>query len=113
MKGNIYYWGAKPGVNEETLLGSSTFNPDVKLEEKEGNVYLSLVLDQQYYDFKGVLITTEVLGKTRVTKTLFENTDGTSLKLDKDYFCHARSAGNAAAGPFVDLGRGITRIKVW
>ena len=88
MNGNIYYRGAKPCVKEKNPAGSQTFDPKIKLEERDESVYLDLVLDQQYYDLKENLITSELLGKTRVTKTLFDNPDGTPLKVDKDYFGH-------------------------
>jgi len=113
MRGNIYYMGAKPSIKEKMLTGPSTFNPNVKLEEKGADVYLNLKLNQEYYDFRGEVITSQILGKTRVTKTMFENPDGTPLKVDKDYFGHVRSSGNATPGPFVDLGKRELNIKVW
>jgi hypothetical protein len=113
MRGNIYYWGARPFLKEKSFIDSSAFNPKVKVEEKEVGVYLNLVLDQGYYNLKDELITSELLGKTRVTKTIFDNPDGTPLKIDKDYFGHLRSVENAVAGPFVDLGKGNIILKVW
>lgn len=113
MGGNIYYRGAKPSVKEKNFTVSPTFDPKIKLEEKDENVFLDLIFDQQYYDLKEDLITSELLGKTRVTKTLFDNPDGTPLKMDKDYFGHTRSMENAVAGPFVDLDKGSMSIKVW
>lgn len=113
MSSNIYYWGAVPCIKEVKMLDSSSFNPKLEIEEKENGVYLNISLDQKYYDLKESLITTETLGKTRVTKTNFENTDGTPMTFDKDYFGHSRTVGNAAAGPFVDLGGGEIALKVW
>jgi hypothetical protein len=113
MSGNIYYWGAVPCVKEEKIMTSSAFNPKVKLDEKGTDVYLNISPDQQYYDYNGILITSEILGKTRVTKTIFENTDGKDIMFDKDYFGHLRTTENAAAGPFVDLEKGQVILKVW
>jgi hypothetical protein len=113
MRGNIYYFGAEPCSKEKTLNDSSNFNPNVQLEEKESSVYLKFKLDQTYYNLKGPLITTEILGKSRVTKTVFDNADGTPLIMDKDYFGHSRSAENAVAGPFVDLGKDELTLKIW
>jgi hypothetical protein len=113
MRGNIYYFGAEPCSKEKTLNDSSNFNPNVQLEEKESSVYLKFKLDQTYYNLKGPLITTEILGKSRVTKTVFDNADGTPLIVDKDYFGHSRSAENAVAGPFVDLGKDELTLKIW
>jgi hypothetical protein len=113
MSGNIYYLGAVPSTNEGKMINSSSFNPKIKLVETEAGVYLNITLDENYYNFKGSLITSELLTKTRVTRTLFENTDGTPLTFDKDYFGHARSVVNSAAGPFVDLDKGVITLKVW
>jgi hypothetical protein len=35
------------------------------------------------------------------------------LIVDKDYFGHSRSAENAVAGPFVDLGKDELTLKIW
>jgi hypothetical protein len=58
------------------------------------------------------LITSELLGKTRVTKTIFENPDPTAIPSDKDYYGNSGSGENAVAGPFVDLGKGNISLKV-
>jgi hypothetical protein len=113
MSGNIYYWGAVPSVKEGKMINSSSFNPKIKLVETTGDVYLKFTLGEDYYNLKGSLITSELLTKTRVTKTLFENTDGTPLTFDKDYFGKARSVNTSTAGPFVDLENGEVNLKVW
>ena len=113
MNGNIYYYGAKPCTKEKKLTDSSNFNPKIQLEEKEASGYLKLEFDQQYFNLKVSLITSELLGKTRVAKTMFDNSDGTPLIVDIDYFGHTRSTENAVAGPFVDLGKGMLTLKVW
>jgi hypothetical protein len=113
MGGNIYYWGAVPSKNEGKMINSSSFNPKIKLVETEAGVYLNITLDENYYNFKGSLITSELLTKTRVTKSQFENTDGSPLTFDKDYFGHPRTVKNSAAGPFVDLEKGEINLKVW
>lgn len=113
MGGNIYYQGAVPCIKEGKTVNSSSFNPNLMLEEKETGVYLKISLDESYYSFRGQLVTSDLLNKTRVTKSVFDNPDGTSLILDKDYFGHTRSGGNAYAGPFVDLEKGELNLKVW
>ena len=44
---------------------------------------------------------------------MFENPDGTPVKIDEDYFGHLRSGENAVPGPFVDLEKGSVNLKVW
>ncbi len=113
MSGNIFYNGAKPCDKEKNIIESSTFNPEVKLTEEGDNVFLNLTPDQEYYNHKDQLITSELLGFAKIPKARFENADGTSLMIDKDYFGHVRSSDNAVAGPFVDLGKGEVMLKVW
>jgi len=113
MSGNIFYNGAKPCDKEKNLVESSTFNPGIKLTEEGDNVYLSMIPDQLFNSQRDVLITSDLLGYAKVPKVRFENPDGTSLKIDKDYFGHIRSPENAVAGPFVDLQNGKINLKVW
>jgi len=113
MSGNLYYWGAKACIKEKNIMGSSAFNPKVKVEEKGDGVYLNFIPDPQYFDVKEVVITSEILGKTRVTKTIFDNPNGSPVIVDKDYFDHSRSSENAVAGPFVNPENGGQNLKVW
>jgi len=113
MSGNIYFWGAKPSDKEKNTIGSSGFNPGIKLVETGENVFLQFGFDNSYIGNKVEIITTEKLGKAKVPRVLFENPDGTPVNIDKDYFGHSRSGENAVAGPFVDLGKGNLVLKVW
>jgi hypothetical protein len=110
---NTYYNGAKPFKGEEKYIESSAYNPDVIMEEKGENVYLYLTFDQAYYNHKVKMITTTLLGKARIPNAVFENSDGTSLKIDEDYFGNLRSAENNSAGPFINLEYGKVMLKVW
>ena len=81
--------------------------------EEGDNVYLYLSFDQAFYNHKGELITTELLGKAKIPNAVFENPDGTSLKIDEDYFGNMRSDKNTIAGPFIDFDKGKVVLKVW
>ncbi|MEI6049504.1 MAG: right-handed parallel beta-helix repeat-containing protein [Bacteroidota bacterium] len=113
MSGNIFYYGAKPCEKEKNFIESSAFNPEVKLVEEGDNVYLNLTFDEEYYNHKGELITSELLGNAKIPDARFENADGTSLILDKDYFGKSRSPENVIAGPFTGLDKGKLVLKVW
>lgn len=113
MSDNIFYYGAKPCEKEKSLIESAGYNPEVKLVEEGSDVYLQVTFDQNYYNKKGKLVTSELLGKAKIPKAMFENPDGTQLKIDKDYFGHPRSDQNTLAGPFVDLDKGKVVLKVW
>ena len=113
MNGNSFYFGAKPGNKEKNFVESTAFNPEVKLREEGDHVYLNLTLDQKYYDHKGELITSELLGNAKIPRARFDNADGTPFLLNIDYFGNARSSENAVSGPFVNLEKGNITLKVW
>ena len=82
------------------------------MEETDGDVYLvSDVNLRELINFKGNKIDSERLGVTKLSGLPFENPDGTSFTLDKDYFGVSRSS-ITVVGPFESLSS-TTRIKVW
>jgi hypothetical protein len=113
IEGNAYYFEAKPSKKDNNLIISSAYNPEVKLVVKGENIYLHFKLDQLYHQHNVKIITTGVLGKTKISKAFFENPDGTSLLLDEDYFGNVRSSENIKAGPFTNLNTGVIELKVW
>ena len=54
-----------------------------------------------------------MLGKAKIPKAAFENTDGTALLLNEDYFGSKRSENSNLTGPFVNVNAGKTRLKIW
>ena len=44
---------------------------------------------------------------------VYENPDGTPLKIDTDYFSEKRSEANLSAGPFENPVEGKLTLKVW
>jgi len=110
---NIYYNGAKPCRADKNFVESVRFDPDIRLEEKGDEVYIHFAFDPVFYDLKGKLITTTLLGESKMSKAKFENADGTPLTIDKDYFGHSRTEKNNQSGPFVDLKKGEIVLKVW
>lgn len=83
---------------------------DVALVEKEDGFYLEFTLPGQA---RGEPVTTERLGRTRVTKDVFENPDGSPIRIDQDYFGEKRNPDQPAVGPFADAAEGHNSIKVW
>ncbi len=110
---NVYYHGARPCYAEDRYLEDIDFNPDVRLEEKGDEVYLHIRFDPAFYSFREPLITTELLGESKISKAGYENADGTPLVIDRDYSGNTRTAGNNLAGPFSGLKTGEVTIKVW
>jgi len=113
INGNVYYNGAYRYKNENQFIEKLNFNPDLKLVEKDKNVFLQFVFDDSYFSFSTQIITTEILGKSKIAKENFENPDATPLILDTDYLGNKRSKEKNTAGPFSNLTGGKLEIIVW
>ena len=111
--GNIYYNGAKGSKKDTNSTNASEYNPAVKLVEEGEQVYLSFMPDKTYFNQKAKLVTTKLLGKTKIAEALYDNPDGTPLTIDTDYFGNKRTEANNATGPFLDVKKGEMKIKVW
>jgi hypothetical protein len=113
IEGNVYYHGAKPFVKETKRIEKPDFDPKVKIVEEGDNVFLRITLDDSYRTLDNRLVTTALLGQAEVPNAAYENPDGTSLKIDTDYFGKKRSEAKPSAGPFENPGEGKLRLKVW
>ncbi len=113
VNGNIYYNGSLHYEKEFHYVENPDFNPGLKFIEENDQVFLLFTLDDSYYNQKSQLITTELLGTSKITKQAFENSDGTPLKIDSDYLGNIRPETNPSAGPFENPGKGLLKIKVW
>ena len=110
---NVYYYGAVPYKEEKNYAGSFTYNPEIRLVEEGDNVLLYIRFDKTFYDHKVAIIDNRLLGRAKVPKAAFENPDGSSLIVDKDYFGNARTGLTTTAGPFTGTQKDQEVIKVW
>ena len=110
---NIYFNGATPYNKEIDAVENKSFDPNVSIEEKGNEVFLHINVDDSFKKVKTQLVTTQLLGKAIAPGAAFENPDGTTLKIDQDYFGHKRSETNPFVGPFENLKEGMQVIKVW
>jgi len=113
IEGNVYYNGAKPCTKETNCLVKAEFNPEVKVVEKDESVFLHISLDDSLHTLDNPLMTTTLLGRAKIPDAAYENPDGSSLKIDTDYFGQKRSQENPTAGPFENPGEGKITLKVW
>lgn len=58
-------------------------------------------------------VTTSLLGETQISKAAFENTDGSPLIIDEDYWNNKRTPDKMLPGPFSKLDISNVKIKVW
>lgn len=111
-EGNVYCGLAQPAKNEK----GGTVLPDVdakaRIAEEKDGVYLEFNM-KDIDRAKSTLVTTERLGKSKITKQHYENPDGTPITFDKDYFGQQRSTTNPTPGAIESLKDGQVRIKVW
>lgn len=111
INNNAYLKGAKAYKGEKEKIVSS-YDPQVKIVEEDGKVYLEITVDKVLADRKGVILQTKDLGMTRITECAFENPDGSEILFDTDYNDNLRTK-DTVIGPLGNLKEGINRIKVW
>ena len=112
-KGNVYFKQENSDNDESNHEAFLNYDPAAELLEKEGNVYLQFSVNQAFLDHKVEMITTQTLGKTKITKAAFDNPDGTELIFDVDYFGNKRSNEHCIAGPFSALHLENGLLKIW
>ena len=112
-EGNVYLDGATPHVNEASDVAKAQSDPDIQVVQEGRSVVLHITLGRSWPVPGSALVTTKRLGRTAVSKTPYENADGTALIVDRDYFGHKRNRARPSAGPFEDPGQGRLTLNVW
>jgi len=110
---NIYFNGGKSCVHEQNEVVDEGFDPDISIEERGEEVFLVIKANSSFSKVKTQLITTSILGAPRISESLYENLDGSPLKIDQDYEGMSRSSTSPKVGPFEKLELGEQKIKVW
>lgn len=110
---NVYLFGSKPSSKDTNPMVDASYNPEIKLEEREGNVFLSFTLNQSIINQRVKIINTEQLGKAKIPKAKFDNPDGSFLTIDQDYSGNTRTELNNTSGPFVNTNGNQLSVKVW
>ena len=106
MAGNVFLNGAQPGVDEEDPLVLPEFDPGIAMTREGDAVTLRMSLDPAVLALENPAVTTELLGRVRLDRTLrlsYKNVDGSDLRIDTDHHGVARSETNPTAGPFETL----------
>ena len=113
IEGNVYYNGAKPYLKETNCLVKAKFDPEINVVEEGDSVFLHITLDDSCHVLDNPLVTTALLGRSKMPNAAYENPDGTLLKIDTDYFGKKRNEADPSAGPFENPGEGKLILKVW
>jgi hypothetical protein len=111
--GNVYCNGARPYAREAQDVTLPAVDPQVRIDEEGQSAYLHLTWERVMRNPATVLVTTELLGKARITGFPYENPDRSPVKVQRDYFGRTRNTTHPTPGPFENLGEGETKLKVW
>lgn len=111
--GNVYLQGAEKYGKETVFITLPDHHPGLRIEEDGDKVYLHLNIERSVRALKTSLITTELLGMARVPSQKFEDSDGSSLRIDTDFRGDRRSAKNPSPGPLELKTWGTFRVLVW
>jgi alpha-N-arabinofuranosidase len=95
-------------------LDKQDFDAAAKIINEKDGVYLEINLDKNWLiEQKRQLVTTQTLKPAIIPNLPYENTDGTQLQIDTDYFGSKRNTANPSPGPFEIQYSGKQKIKVW
>ena len=110
--GNVFFGKARPSTSETDGCQIEA-ESGYCLTESDDGIYLDLEIPEEFGKAlsSNRVITTEILGSTRITECAFENPDGTSLSISKDLLGQARS-GCPVSGPLESLHPGKNHIKI-
>ncbi len=111
-EGNAYLNGASTYENESNPM-ELTYNPEIRLEERDEGVFLTLNMDNKLLKMKNQVVSTELLGKALISGQAYVNPDNSSIAIDKDFLGNTRNMRNPMVGPFEIIGRDRQKMKVW
>jgi len=86
---------------------------EVKVMEKDGKVYLLFPFSETWLKQKRNLVTSNSLLPTVISLLPFENHDGSTLQIDRDYFGKKRKPSNPFPGPFEYISKGDKPQLIW
>jgi alpha-N-arabinofuranosidase len=113
MAGNVFLKGARPSTEEQDALVRPTFDPGIKLVEREDGVYLHITLDKAWAEQPPrQLIATERLGRATIPDLPYEQPNGSPYRIDTDWFGRKRDPANPFPGPFELVEDGTQVLKV-
>ena len=114
LEGNVFLNGAKPSTHDASTLVHPDFDPQLNLIENAGLFHLEIQSAPAPATApRGKLVTTDLLGKARISDCPYENPDGSPVSIDTDYFGIPRQAAQPVAGPFATITRSCQSIQVW
>jgi len=99
VEGNAYFNGATVYHKEAHFLAGPKTGVKIALTEKNGKPALKTNLYSKLKGFRDGIITSDILGEAFEPEERFENTDGTDIIFNRDYFGNPRGV-DTIPGPF-------------
>jgi alpha-N-arabinofuranosidase len=113
MKGNLFIRGAVPHEKESAPSLFQDVWPELIPVTRGDGVYIEWSYQPEWRETVRLLVTTEVLGRAKVSGLPFERFDGSPVRIVTDYFGKPRNESNPTPGPFENPGSGVRSLKVW
>ncbi len=113
VDGNIYLHGALHFEGEKNYVERTDLNPGIQLIEEDSQVVLLMTIENFSKNYKNKFVTTALLDKVKIPDCVYENPDGTPVKIDTDYFGHKRNESDPSAGPCEHIRSGKIKLAVW
>ncbi len=102
INSNVYLNGAKAWKKEEKNLIVKRFKATADIVERNGKYVLVTNIFKKIADFSCGIINTDILGKAFQPDQRYENTDGSDIVFNYDYFGKDRGV-TTIAGPFAEV----------
>jgi alpha-L-arabinofuranosidase len=114
MDGNVFMGKAQPAKNEIHAKVDVEFDPAIQLHQNGVGWYLDISLARAWLGTEPrKLVNTVLLANTATTDLPFELPDGTTYRLDSDFFNRPRNPDNPFPGPFEIPAGGRFALQLW
>jgi hypothetical protein len=111
---NVYLPGSKPFKHEHEPLVIEGAQPQIRLQEKDGEWWLEMTMTPAWQEAgRPAIITSEMLGRAKISGAAYENPDGSPCCTDTDYLGTKHDAVNPLPGPFGVMESPKLRVRVW
>jgi hypothetical protein len=112
IDGNAYLKGANPFRAEQHFYKNKDDDPPVKILEDGLKGYLEITVGKELLQLVTEIHSTGTLGTVRLLDAVYDDSNGNSIILDKDFFGNNRS-GKPVVGPIENLEAGVNKIRIW
>lgn len=101
FEGNVFLKGAKPCSLETSALLCADFDPQIKLMEQVDGYKLDISIDGSWSGREDrKLVTSDLLGNAVIPNLPFQKSDGSPVRISKDYTECMRNPTSPFPGPF-------------